>query len=336
VLDDAAARDILRAVAARPEVASPVDAFPGILGYRGVIVEVEHEGAKRAAELAHGVPAAFRLGSGRAQDNARSFELAERLVEQMRDPVPTAGREDSGPGYEEMKLGARVLEWIAQAASSAEFLRSPWAEESNGALEDASPEKELGQPTGHASTTDQAVDAELKAKAACWNPAPVLGTDASSWFSQTVGSCGIEVANFNPAFWNNPSVQPYNNCYNYATNRRTDTFAQPGRATCAGTSIMQCPNVSAGASSDGAFPAPTCASASDAPRWYMALVVAPGIDYHWYRLAAQGYWGHKPGSTAAKNTDNSGNVIYNPQTCNRGIYTSWCGYWFARRSMGIR
>ncbi len=48
--------------------------------------------------------------------------------------------------------------------------------------------------------------------------------------------------------------------------------------------------------------------------------------YHWYRKASQGYWGHKPGHTKVINTDNSGYVIYNPQTANRGIYTSWCEY----------
>ena len=40
----------------------------------------------------------------------------------------------------------------------------------------------------------------------------------------------IEVAAFNPNFWNVSPVEANNNCYNYATNRRTDTFAQPGRA----------------------------------------------------------------------------------------------------------
>jgi hypothetical protein len=34
---------------------------------------------------------------------------------------------------------------------------------------------------------------------------------------------------YNPGFWNTPAVQPKNNCYNYAMNWRSDTFAQPGR-----------------------------------------------------------------------------------------------------------
>jgi hypothetical protein len=170
-----------------------------------------------------------------------------------------------------------------------------------------------------------------------WNPAPVIGTDASSYTTQTVGSCGIEVAAFNPGFWNNSTpVRRNNNCYNYATNRRTDTFAQPGRAAGAQATVMACSNVSAGAQADGALASPTCAPSSEAPRWYMALVIWPGVDYHWYRKQAEGYWGHKPGQTAAKNTDNSNNVIYDPQTADRGGYTNFCGYFLSPASQGIR
>jgi len=33
---------------------------------------------------------------------------------------------------------------------------------------------------------------------------------------------------FNPGNWNYQPVQRRNNCYNYATNIQTNTFAQPG------------------------------------------------------------------------------------------------------------
>lgn len=168
------------------------------------------------------------------------------------------------------------------------------------------------------------------------NPAPVLGTDASSWSTTSAGACGIEVAAFNPTFWNAAAVQPNNNCYNYATNRRTDTFAQPGRAAGAQATRMRCGNVAAGAVADGAVQAPTCAPSSSAPRWYMALVIWPQVDYHWYRRQQEGFWGHKPGQTAARNTDNSGVVITNPETANRGGYRDFCGYFFAQASQGIR
>ena len=41
-------------------------------------------------------------------------------------------------------------------------------------------------------------------------------------------ACVIQNTPYNPGFWNTPSVQPYNNCYNYAMNYRSNTFAQPG------------------------------------------------------------------------------------------------------------
>ena len=34
---------------------------------------------------------------------------------------------------------------------------------------------------------------------------------------------------YEPNWWNVPARQPVNNCYNYASNYRTDTFAQPGQ-----------------------------------------------------------------------------------------------------------
>lgn len=148
-----------------------------------------------------------------------------------------------------------------------------------------------------------------------------------------------ETTAYNPDFWNGPDHIRHNNCYNYAANLRTDTFAQPGRAS--GNQAYPpytCDEVRAAAVSDGARV--DCPPDSQAPRWLMALAVAPGTastsDYHWYRLASEGFWGHKPGQTAVKNTDNSGNVIYNPQTCDRGIYTQWCGYMYTQKSMSIR
>ena len=74
-----------------------------------------------------------------------------------------------------------------------------------------------------------------------------------------------------------------------------------------------------------------CFPDSEKPRPLTALVVAPGpgfVDYHWYRLQKEGFWGHKPGSTAARNVDNSGHVITNPETANRGPYRLFCGYFY--------
>ena len=56
---------------------------------------------------------------------------------------------------------------------------------------------------------------------------------------------------YEPAWWNDAGQKQYNNnCYNYATNYRTDTFAQPGRANGAMYTSLSCPSVRAGAIAD--------------------------------------------------------------------------------------
>ena len=152
---------------------------------------------------------------------------------------------------------------------------------------------------------------------------------------ETCERCQYEVSQFNPGFWNVPAVQPHNNCYNYALNWRTDTFAQPGRAHGAQTNTMACNTVTTAAMADGLVKRCNCLPASEWPRRLMALVIDPGWDYHWYRHQRGGFWGHKPGQTAARNTDNSSVVIANPETCDRGGYTDFCGYFYAGVSVVI-
>ncbi len=147
--------------------------------------------------------------------------------------------------------------------------------------------------------------------------------------------CEYEVSQFNPGFWNRPAVQPHNNCYNYARNWRTDTFAQPGRAHGAQTGTMACNTVTTAAMADGLVKRCTCLPSSEWPRRHMALVIDPGWDYHWYREQRGGFWGHKPGSTAARNYDQNGAVITSPETCARGGYTDFCDYFYAGRSVVI-
>jgi hypothetical protein len=147
--------------------------------------------------------------------------------------------------------------------------------------------------------------------------------------------CLYEVSQFNPGFWNTPTVQPRNNCYNYARNWRTDTYAQPGRAHGAQTGTMACNTVTTAAMADRLVKRCSCLPDSESPRRLMALVIDPGWDYHWYRHQRGGFWGHKPGPTAARNIDSSSVVITNPETCDRGGYTDFCGYFYAGKSVVI-
>lgn len=50
-------------------------------------------------------------------------------------------------------------------------------------------------------------------------------------------------------------------------------------------------------------------------------------DYHWYRQDADGYWSHKPGTTPLTNLDNSGNLIIDPETADRGGYDLFLGFY---------
>lgn len=128
---------------------------------------------------------------------------------------------------------------------------------------------------------------------------------------------------YEPSSWNGGSMT-MNNCYNYANNKRTNTFAQPGRASGQTAVGMSCAVVHAAAVRDGLEPIADPYDPSY--KTAVALVVAPGEDYHWYRRDAYGAWSHKPGQTAATNLDNSGSPISDPQYADRGPYTDFCGY----------
>jgi hypothetical protein len=153
-------------------------------------------------------------------------------------------------------------------------------------------------------------------------------------------TCQIEFAAYNPGFWNNDAtVRSRNNCYNYASNKRTDTFAQPGRGCGRIYTAITCAEVTRAALCDGLHRRFDCFPSSEAPRYLVALVVAPGpgfIDFHWYRKMKEGYWAHKPGGTAVRNVDNSGRVISDPATCDRGPYRQFCGYFYTCKSQRIR
>lgn len=152
---------------------------------------------------------------------------------------------------------------------------------------------------------------------------------------QLAAACVIANTPYNPGFWNNdPYVKANNNCYNYSMNWKSNTFAQPGRKS--------------GHQYNGA---PTCSNVYTAAHWdgllnvcsgsvkNVALVIWPGVDYHWYRRHSEGFWGHKPGSTSARNTDESGKVIngntITPANCARGNYTIFCGYYFSPTGMQV-
>jgi len=135
---------------------------------------------------------------------------------------------------------------------------------------------------------------------------------------------------YDPGPWNTEPTLSNNNCYNYANNQATNTFAQPGRAHGYTLSVDACGDVQPGAVLDGLAATTNFTTPLGAGQgWYVALVLAPGFDYHWYRQDTVGCWSHKPGHTPARNVDNSGNPITDPQTADRGPYSVFCSYMIA-------
>jgi hypothetical protein len=165
-------------------------------------------------------------------------------------------------------------------------------------------------------------------------PEETTEADVSAPDIEADAPCQPHHTPFNPGFWNNdPYVRENNNCYNYAVNNRTNTFAQPGRQCGHEYTSFTCAAVRSAALCDGVLA--TCSGQCR----YVALVIAPGQDYHWYRYHSNKFWGHKPGRTNARNTDNQGRVIggtLNPANCDRGPYTQFCGYFWVPVGLRIR
>ena len=131
---------------------------------------------------------------------------------------------------------------------------------------------------------------------------------------------------FNPGFWNNNfNDRRCNNCYNYGVNKKNNRFAQPGRAGGQEYTMFTCPNVLAAAIRDGLIPWVANVPCSNYD-YKVALVVEPGVDFHWYRQDQGGNWSHKRGGSPAKNVDEAGAPITDPRTADRDGYTDFCAF----------
>src|SRR5262249_10256551 len=119
-----------------------------------------------------------------------------------------------------------------------------------------------------------------------------------------------------------------NNCYNYANNKVTNTFAQPGRGSGSMFATLTGQDVGAAAVRDGLESLASAGAPQETPidGHFVALVIWPGQDYHWYRLDDATQWSHKPGHTPARDYDNSYKPITDPTMCDRGPYTDFIGF----------
>ena len=148
-----------------------------------------------------------------------------------------------------------------------------------------------------------------------------------SLHAEFVEVCECTLPIYEPEKWNDGgSVQYNNNCYNYANDEITMTFAQPGRAHGC-SHYLTCETVTAAAECDGLISIPSGQVQCPDTMHKVYLVIWPGRDYHWYRIdEPDGRWSHKPGSTPATDRDGSGQFIYYPETADTGSYTDHCGY----------
>lgn len=147
-----------------------------------------------------------------------------------------------------------------------------------------------------------------------------------------------------PTYWNNNKLRA--NCYTYALNYLATTnrdSQQPGyasgkmitRETISKTNIINA--VKKDVNYISKVKGFRTAGEKEKPghrEYKVALVIAPGKDYHWYRQDSDGYWSHKRGITNVTRADASDRYIINPRLSNRNYsnvnYSTFCGYYFVK------
>jgi hypothetical protein len=150
---------------------------------------------------------------------------------------------------------------------------------------------------------------------------------------ETWWACASNYFSANASFFNDPAHIGRNNCYCFASNHMPDIrYARPGRRGGRPATSLTCGSCIDGLRADG------WTDGCQPTTLTIAMVIWPGEDYHFYRLVTGGpfwWWGHKPGSTPAKYTDDCGNSIfqyqgkgYAPNNLCRGDYTAFCGYFY--------
>ncbi len=307
MFDGAEATTLLRELSRNRGVFGTHDPAAPRLGFRGVTVEFLADGMARK----YGVPHEIHLATGNSQNEGKAQEIAEKLIRGMVSQKGLRRQRndliDFTPALADRLVQEMDMMNVGQPdltvhdISWLEGLRVPGTEYIWGHQTHSAPRG----PDEH-------------------------------WHIHKGILCPIEVREYDPDHWNDPAHVFRNNCYNYATNLRTGTRAQAGWAGGVELHTFSCDEVSNAALKDGAKKRGDCCKDEEKPRWFMALVRDPvKDDFHWYRLHAEGFWGHKPGRMSATNLDNSKRIVHNPEFCDRGSYTEFCGYFYAPNSMRV-
>ncbi|WDV44354.1 hypothetical protein PV797_12540 [Clostridiaceae bacterium M8S5] len=153
-------------------------------------------------------------------------------------------------------------------------------------------------------------------------------------FADSLLPTGGSEWDYNPSIWNNKAG--FNNCYQYAVLKsccREEFYPlQPGDISGDPLTILSKSAIIIAVKKDlegDIYETTKYAIPTNGYR-KVALVIAPDRDYHWYEQNSDGYWSHKPGIAEVTNLDDSGNVISDPETCDRGDYTIFAGWFMVR------
>lgn len=301
-------KEMLDRVLANPSLTDPPKSS-GKLGYRGFIITASDE-AKTTLEKA-GLPSFFYIES---KKQAASETALVTSIE--------TGKAVAADGK---KFALESLK--ADRKQRGEFWKKHRSKDSLKA--DTPKEKGFDLSVDPSLKPNIPLDAprpeELPPKASSGGGPSFNEEEASSYFA-----CGpnIYTSDTDFSYWNDAYSIQNNNCYNFAANYRSNTFAQPGRKSNVAHTTLACNNAVGTTSYCAAYDGFTTACWTG-NQVYVCLVIDPDPtygDYHWYRLCANGHWCHKPGHTSARNYDDSGYWITNPATCDRGYYSLFCGY----------
>jgi len=118
------------------------------------------------------------------------------------------------------------------------------------------------------------------------------------------------------------------NCYAYATNAPSSGFLQPGGGgwPAGGPTASEVLTRTI-----GDLGSPHNCDQPCAVCYRMVMEVfynsSGAWDFHWYRQDDDGTWSHKPGGWPSRQTDDSGSMIADPRTADRGLYDTIIGCW---------
>lgn len=310
ILSQQEERELVDRLRAEPEQLSDVagpEQFS--LGYRGLLVRnIKTDDGPWNRAIATGAPALpdeFRVGVRQPGGGS----VSEWLLATSEQPRKHSGVTDEL--REVVAQGIAQVESVQEAATPARTGETRTTEVTG----EPGPGDRFPVISGEGAHTPGGVAADTTIEGAVWWACP------SNYFTA------------NADVFNRPENVGRNNCYCFASNHLAGVrYALPGRRGGQPATSITCGGVTQGLYADG------WRDGCQQNGLTIVLVIWPNVDYHFYRLVTGGpywWWGHKPGGTPAKYTDDCGHAIYQyqgqgyaPNNICRGPYTDFCGYFY--------